>query len=161
MTITIVLVSIFAITALVAILNRISPLRLGSQKKFELCPICAGVSVTWIWILIGLYLLILDPETWTAIVTMLMGGSVVGISYQLEKKISAERSTLLFKTLFIPAGFAAVYYFVTATRPWYAAGALATSLIVALSFLFPRNNERPKTENGTVGALEKEMEKCC
>lgn len=40
---------------------------------------------------------------------MLLGGSVAGIAYQVEQRLPLERSPLLWKILFIPAGFVAAY----------------------------------------------------
>jgi len=98
-------ISILVITTLVWFLNKVL-----SRK---VCPICAGVAGTWIWMLIGILTNQLSVISYQLLVGILMGGSVVGIAYQLEKRLSAGsagwRTPLLWKILFIPIGFAAVY----------------------------------------------------
>src|SRR3989338_11149434 len=97
--ITAAIVSIFGITAMAWFLNRFWPWRI--------CAICAGVSLTWLW-MIGARLLGYAIDM--IVPAVLMGGSVVGLAYQLENKLPPRRSPLLWKTLFIPVGFLAVLY---------------------------------------------------
>jgi len=102
MEIVIALGSIVAITALAAFVN--------TMKVFpvNVCPICTGVALTWFWILGGMYLDTLEPGRWSLVAAIAMGGSVVGIAYQLERRLPRAGSRGLFwKSLFIPAGFAA------------------------------------------------------
>ena len=40
---------------------------------------------------------------------MLMGGSVVGLAFQLGEKLDHGKSLILWKTLFIPTGFVLAY----------------------------------------------------
>jgi hypothetical protein len=152
MTIIIAVLSIFALTGVVWLANRF----LG----FRVCPICAGVSLTWAWLLTG-YLLdfIVDP----VLIAALMGGSVVGIAYQLEKRPSfakaSEGKALLWKTLFMPAGFALVYFVLT--RSWLPAmGATIVLAAIAVAFLTKRATTS-KTEPSAVAELEEKMKKCC
>src|SRR3989344_7525178 len=118
MTIALTVASILGITALAHFAKRILP--------FKVCPICAGVFLTWVWLLgahfLGYRIDLIVPA-------LLMGGAVVGIAYSLEKRslnISAER-LLLWKVLFIPAGFVAAYSLLAQ---------LLTVLLFAAAFLF-------------------------
>jgi len=74
--------------------------------RVPLCPICLGVGGTWLWMLIGRSL---GYSVDAAMLSILLGGSVVGIAFQVERRLPQGRSPLLWKTLFIPAGFAAAY----------------------------------------------------
>src|SRR3989344_2309817 len=98
-------ISILVITTLVWFLNKVL-----SRK---VCPICAGVAGTWIWMLIGILTNQLSVISYQLLVGILMGGSVVGIAYQLEKRLSAGsagwRAPPLWQILFFSIGFAAVY----------------------------------------------------
>ncbi|MDP2664447.1 MAG: hypothetical protein Q8O97_00530 [bacterium] len=95
---TTVIVSIAVITGAVWLVGKVLP--------FKVCPICAGVSGTWLWMLVALFL---GYEIDLVIAAMLLGGSVVGIAYQLEKRLPAGHSPLLWKALFVPAGFVVAY----------------------------------------------------
>jgi len=150
MTIIIVTVSILVITATVWILNWILPLKI--------CPICAGVSGTWLWILTGLYFGLLENESWRIVAALAMGGSVVGIAYQLEKKLSAGKSLFLWKTLFIPAGFIGAYGVLA--EQW-AAFLTVLIFLVLISFVFLTQGKERNSGNRTVSELEKKMKNCC
>lgn len=155
MAILIAITSILAITALVWIFNKISP--------FYICPICAGVSGTWLWMLIGALIGQLPIINYQLPISILMGGSVVGLTYQGEKylvsiKASANK-VLLWKSLFIPAGFATVYGLVTAFWQLFIA-ALAVVGIVAVGFLLPDSGKN-KQENKKISEIEEKMKNCC
>ena len=142
--ITTTIISILSITVLVWLANR----ALGAK-------ICAGVSLTWIVMLAARYLgYEIDP----VILAMLMGASVVGLAYQLEKKLQTNRLQLLWKTFFIPSGFLAAYGLVYSNWPMFL-GAMAWLLVLIYAFLY-----LPKFFHGNnkkVKELEKKMEQCC
>ncbi len=144
-------VSIFAIAGAAWLANKILP--------FGICPVCAGVAGTWLWMLAGIFTNNLQPAIYTLPIAILMGGSVVGIAYQIAKMLSARKSEVLFKMLFIPAGFIAVYSFLSYL--WFVlVPALVFLAIVAWAFL--RGVGDDKTIKGKmVGELEKKMEDCC
>lgn len=160
-------ISIFVITGLVWLFNRVLP--------FKICPICAGVSGTWLWILAGIYLGLLDARSWSLVATIGMGGSVVGIAYQIEKRLPSHRSPLLWKTLFIPTGFIAAYSVISlAVSPsnpsWWTAFIMTTTILIILVLRFsgqPQHsadqlNKTARPErNRRVEELEKKMKNCC
>src|SRR3989344_2086029 len=95
-------ISILAIISLAWVLNRVLP--------FKVCPICVGVFGTWLWMLAAKFL---GYEIDIMIPAILMGGSVVGIAYQIEKRniiagVSANES-FIWKAFFIPGGFVVAY----------------------------------------------------
>lgn len=143
MLITIAVISILAISALAWLVNKVLSL--------AVCPICAGTFLTWVW-LVGAHFL--GYEINLAVPALLMGGTVVGVMYKLEKKFSDLPSArlLLWKILFVPAGFAAAY--AVLEQMWIAFFlAIGFLLLLSLALLSPRAE--------SAGALEKKMEDCC
>ena len=141
--ITITAVSILAISAVAWLFNRILP--------FTMCPICAGVFLTWV-ALVGAYFAGygIDP----VIPALLMGGSAVGVAYQLEKKLGrlSANTRLLWKTFFIPAGFVVAY--AVLEQSW-------TVVLLALVFMFLISLAPLPSRGESARALEKKMEDCC
>ncbi|MDO8552289.1 MAG: hypothetical protein Q7S01_02025 [bacterium] len=147
MLITITVVSILIITGLTWVANKILPV--------QVCPICSGVFVTWAGLLAAHFL---GYEITLIIPALLMGGSVVGIAYQMEKMLagSSQQSRLLLKILFIPAGFVAAYGILAEL---WAAAFLALAFLVLVSFLFLSSRVKPR--EGTVAEIEQKMKDCC
>jgi hypothetical protein len=127
----------------------------GRLLRIPLCPICTGVALTWLWMLVARYL---GVAVDAAMLSILLGGSVVGIAYQLEKRLAGTRSPLLWKTLFIPVGFAAAYGLVAAQWAMLAA-ALLVLLLLSAYFLWPRASVT--TPSDAVQDLESKMKNCC
>ena len=146
MLITITIISILVISAVVWLLNRILP--------FVVCPICAGSFLTWIW-LVGAYFAGYQIDL--VVPAILMGGSVVGIAYQLEKKFRdlPAGKILLWKVLFIPAGFVAAYGILEQLPATFIL-AVVFLLLVSLLLISKTN-----THTEAVASLEKKMEDCC
>ena len=149
MLITITVISILAVSTLAYFAKRILPLKV--------CPICAGVFITWVWLL-GAYFL--GYQINLMIPALLMGGSVVGIAYQLEKKarnLSVER-LLLWKVLFIPAGFVTAYSLLA--QLWTVL-LFAVVFLFLVSFLFLFRSRKLDSREEAVGDIEKKMKDCC
>lgn len=154
MLITLTIASIFAVTGLVVLVNRRLPVSLGG-KKITPCAFCAGVSLTWLWLVIARSAgVAIDP----LIPAILMGGSVVGLSYLVEKKLSSNRQPLYWKLSFVPVGFLAIYAFLT-YRWWLVA--LSLIVMLAVFLFFTRRTHHEPTHDAKIKDLEKEMEKCC
>ncbi len=127
----------------------------GKFLRFPVCPICVGVGATWIGMLAARFAGFAIDATMLAV---LIGGSVVGIAYQLEKRLPGGRSRLLWKTLFFPTGFAAAYG--VAVANWgMAATAAAALLLLSAVFLLP--HRLSGTDDEVVEKLEKRMKECC
>ena len=74
----IAIISILILTSAIWVLNKKLPIKI--------CPVCAGVSLTWLWMLLGMGYGLLSIEKYQFITAILMGGSVVGITNKLEEK---------------------------------------------------------------------------
>lgn len=147
---TVVVTTIGSILALAALAWAASRL-----LRIPLCPVCTGVAGTWLWMLLARYLgVVIDA----AMLSILLGGSAVGVAYQLEKRLAGARSPLLWKTLSIPAGFAAAYGLVAAQWTTLAA-ALLVLLLLSAYFLWPRAGAATPSE--AVQDLESKMKNCC
>ncbi len=149
--------SILIITAVVAALNRFLP--------FPLCPICSGVSATWLFLTAFVIAGFLEREAFMPLVLLLMGGTVVGISYQGERALLwARENPLLWKTLVIIAGMPAAFW--AASRP--NAGLLAAEAMIlgALAYIFflaggSSALAGPEKKSVRIDELEKKMKDCC
>lgn len=149
MLLTITITSIFVITLVAWLANKILP--------FTVCPICAGVFLTWIG-LVSAHLLGYQIDL--VIPALLMGGSVVGIAYQLEKKFRgySAGTLLLWKAFFMTVGFVATYGVLK--KLWIVSvPALAALLLVSLLFLSA--HRVPRTQENTTDEIEKKMKDCC
>lgn len=129
--------SIIGLTVLVWSINRILP--------FSICPICAGVSGTWVWLLLAHFT---DYQIDLTIPALLLGGTVVGIMSKLEKLIE-PKFVLVWKTIFVTAGFLAADSLIT--HHWLI---LAGGIIVAL--LTTITSQRQKPEQG-----KPDLKNCC
>lgn len=84
MIIAIAILSIFALTLLVWLLDKKLPVKI--------CSICAGVTLTWVWMLAGIWLGLLSVARYEFITAILMGASIGGIVTEL-KKLFLKRKT--------------------------------------------------------------------
>jgi hypothetical protein len=145
-----------ALTTIASILA-IAGLAWAASKllQLSLCPICSGVAGTWLWMLVAReYGLAVDAS----MLSTLLGGSVVGVAYQLEKRLAGGRSQLAWKVLFIPVGFASAY--ALADAQWALLGvALLALLLLMAYFLRPRGGAIPSS--AAVQELESKMKNCC
>lgn len=127
----------------------------GRVARLPVCPVCAGVAGTWLWMLAArLAGIAIDG----AVLAMLLGASVVGFAQWIETRLPAGRSPLLWKVLALALGFAAAYGL--AAERWLLALAAAAVLgLVAAFFLRPRRTVAG--DSVAVAKLEERMKKCC
>lgn len=149
MPILIATVSILVITTLVWLLNKLTFLKI--------CPICVGVAGTWAWLLTSAWLSLLPLSGFQLPIAILIGGSVVGIAYQLEKNLSLHRP-LIWKTLFISTGFIAAYGLISFSWRIFLPSAI---LLIILIPIFNQRPKHPKVQNKKVAELENKMKNCC
>lgn len=147
-------------TAIISILTiTLIAWAVGKTTPIKICPICAGVAGTWIWLIAARFMGCAVPIEIPAI---LMGGSVVGIAYQLEKKIvfapSRWRTPLVWKASFIVLGFTTVYTALNSN--WLIFGAAAI-LALTDAALFLALTKARSANTDTVKALEDKMKDCC
>lgn len=148
--ITIALASIFGITLLTWLATRMAPARI----RMLFCPICVGVSVTWIWMLVRYHSgALIDP----AVLALLMGGTVVGLAYRAEPRLNPARSALLWKVLFIPLGFVGMFSLIKAE--WLLAGGSALALVLIFFAFAKRIKEHPPEQR--VEEIEEKLKQCC
>ena len=123
--------------------------------RIPVCPICFGVGGTWLWMVI---VRSLGYAVDTTMLSVLLGGSVAGIAYQVEKRLPQGRSPLLWKTFFISVGFVAAY--ALAASQWALFG-VASAVLVLLTgfFLLPAGGSGQESE--AVEELKKKMQQCC
>lgn len=139
--------SILAIAALAWAAN--------SVLRVRICPICLGVGGTWLWVVVARSL---DFAVDTAMLPILLGGSVAGLAYQLEKHLPQGRSSLLWKTFFIPAGFIAAYGL---ALPDWTVLLAATVVLLLLTAIFFRSPKVQTKDRAAIEKLEQQMKKCC
>ena len=94
----------------------------------------------------------------TSMLPVLLGGSAVGVAYQLERRLPEGRPPLLWMTLFIPAGFIAAYGIALPNWTVLAAAIVALLLLTAIFFAPPRVQAK---DSATVEKLQQQMKKCC
>ena len=146
MTFVFTLVSIIVVTVIVWLVGKASPLKV--------CALCGGVFLTWTALVALRYAgYAIEP----VIPALLMGGSSVGIAFQLEKSLSRGQNALVWKTIFVLAGFTAAYLLLRYEWLWFALAALAFASL-ALIGTRPLQGGR---EGGKVKELEKKLESCC
>ena len=135
----------------------IAALAWAARRAFDLplCPICLGVGGTWLWMLV---VRVLGLPIDTTMLPILLGGSVVGTAYLLEKRLSPGRSGLLWKTLSIPLGFIAAQGLMV--FDWIVV-AVALGALAILIALFFRVDPDPATDSAAVEELKRRMKDCC
>lgn len=90
----IAITSVFIFTIIVWILNK--------KLHIQVCSICAGVTLTWAWLLGGMWLGYLPSSRYEFIVAILMGASIGGIVTELKKwflKIKNEKESAKVESL--------------------------------------------------------------
>ncbi len=150
---------ILVITGLVWALNKLLP--------FKLCPVCAGVSGTWT-ILTALVLgNIINNSSFIIPISILMGGTVVGIAYQGEKSLQwVKRYPIAWKLAVNVIGFPLVYGAVQ-YMSWTT---FSVELVVLAGLIYaffirrgaPAEPHVPHSgDTADVKKIEKGLEQCC
>ncbi|MDP2587261.1 MAG: hypothetical protein Q8P33_00605, partial [bacterium] len=135
------------------------------------CPVCVGVLLTWIGFLAAAYL---GQPIDLTIPAVMMGGSVVGFTYYLEKKLNARRFINAWRVFFVVFGFVTVYALIREEWVWFVITAVVTlasvPVVIGLSKNNPNNNRPPEVARTAVSntqsqqniaAIRKKMEDCC
>lgn len=117
--------------------------------SWRICALCAAVSITWITLLIMSYAGI---EIDSQLITLLVGGSVVGILYLLEDRLEEKYHILrlpFFLTLIVSG-----YLLITLTINWESL--LVLAVVWLLTFLVFSFRQQPWLRSAA-----KEIIKCC
>jgi len=146
----IVIISILIITFATWLLRK--------YLSLKICPICVGVALTWIWLLVGMKLNLLSTVNYQLPVAILMGGTVVGLMSKLEQFVN-QKFILIWKTIFVASGFSAVYGLINTDWTMFAVGAI---LAVVVTFVLKTRGVEPeKQESEQVKKLKEKMKNCC
>lgn len=128
-----------------------------SPLKF--CAICSAVSLTWLGLL-GAYFLNFHQDI--LLIGILMGGSVVGLMYQLEKYFKNKQLTnfWLIRILLISFGFIGVYLLLL--KKWEELmWLLILAILIGFSSLFFVKSQDIDKLNKSEDSLREKLEHCC
>lgn len=128
-TLTIALISIVALYVMGLVAQSIA--------RWRFCALCVSVSATWLWLLVAYLLGRADDKL---LIGILMGGSVVGIMYMLERRLPERFS--LFRLPYLVSMVALVYAVVGGSVVASVLGALVVLWAVALVVYVFRTNDR-------------------
>ena len=131
--------------------------------NIKICPICVIVSGGWLILSAGVAWGYLLSELYAVPISLLMGGTVVGIAYQGEKKLNwASRHPLFWKISIVSLGMPVAYFFVNnLSKPIVI---IELILLILISYFFFVNRPTKSSEskfNNRVRNIEEQMEKCC
>lgn len=127
----------------------------------SLCPICLGVSLTWLTLTALMLSGLLLTTFYLLPTAVLIGGTVVGVVYQGEKKFKAMKGFTP-KLVVLLGGFILAYLFLE-NLSWSTLAA-ATTILIPLAYLFFLRPPRIGTTGASskaVEELEDKMEDCC
>lgn len=125
------LVSILVLTIIFAYLYK--------AKIISICPICAGVIITWVIGVMGIY----TEQEWAnpLIVAILLGASLGALADKY-----GSRFGLIWKTLVVLIGLPAVY-FIVQEKLWFGLGLVAGLVILTLVFGKNRVTHKPYSKD--------------
>ena len=124
----------------------------------KMCPICTGVSLTWFFMLLGIYFGKLPVVDYQLPVAILAGGTVVGLMSKLETFIKINL-ILFWKTVFVLGGFTAVYGLIAFDWKIFSVGAIFT-ILFTLMFKAGKVDEQSQ-KSAKLKELEEKMRNCC
>ena len=128
---------------------------------FSVCAICAGVSGAWVLLSFAILTDLAQAAVYLSVITLLMGGTVVGIAYQAEKKFGWQgEKSFWFRFAIIAVGFYAAHVAVGSLS--WPAFVFELAVLSALAYLFfVRRDASAGPHSLEAGKLEKELENCC
>ena len=127
----------------------------NKKLPIQVCPVCAGVFLTWLWMFIGMFLGKLSIANYQLPISVLMGGTVVGLMSKLEQFIN-PKFVLIWKVVFVVSGFTAVYSLIT--NQW---GIFAIGVIVDIVATFIFKTYGAEKENLNLKKLKEKIKNCC
>lgn len=121
--------------------------------KPKACPICVAVAGTWLWQLVVYFVYPnIVSQLWLGI---LMGGSVIGIMYQIDKKLAGRLSWIVAKPIWVTTGFGLISALIRQQWSWVVLASIILmiiGLVVAVAMFSPESKPSP--------VLEK-LKNCC
>ena len=154
MDIIIALILVAVITAGVKSVSRFLP--------FSVCALCAGVSGAWVLLSLAILTGAAPADLYLPVITLLMGGTVVGIAYQAEKKFGWRgEKAFWFRFAIIFVGFYAAHIAVGGFG--WSVFTIELFVLATLAYLFfiRQDGANLKSHSAKVEKLEKELENCC
>lgn len=127
------------------------------------CPICMGVSGTWLSLSIAVVATYLPLATWEMPIALLMGGSIVGIAYQGVQRIAwAAARPVLWKTLVLVPGFALAHAALrNLSLVVIVIEMIILSIIMYAYFWRTRARQYAEYRGGRLAAIKKQLKNCC
>src|SRR3989344_8334509 len=138
------IILVVVITLIFSVLNKWLP--------FKICPICAGVSGSWLLLTAGIVL-----GRWSGDyklpIAMLMGGTVVGIAFQGEAKLDwAKKGIYVWKVPVIILGMPIAYWLFKNMSPWtLAVEVMFLSFLVYYLFVISHQHSDSHVDDRHVG----------
>jgi hypothetical protein len=142
--------SILVLTALAGLLRR--------ALWPSLCPLCAGVAGTWMWLLAAHWS---GLEVDLRVPALLLGGSAVGLANLGEKRLAGARAgaVLPWKVAVVVTGFGTAALLLAASWAGVAVGAVLLAALLALpALLAPGAPQGPAPHEEELLA---QLRKCC
>lgn len=131
--------------------------------RYNICPICAAVSSTWLLMSAGVAWGYLTATAFLIPISLLMGGTVVGIAYLGEKRFNwAVQHPQKWKSVVTVIGMTIAYLLVTNLAKFVVG--IELIIIITLAYLFfIKKPTKPNVgvKDTEVGRIEKQMEQCC
>lgn len=131
--------------------------------RIKICPICVTVGGTWFVLSVSVVWGYLSPERFIIPISILMGGSVVGIAYQgIQKYEWAMKHSLPWKFIVIFTGMPAAYFLVSNLSERTVFIEFVVLMIIAYLF-FVKWQEKPRgsDKDSKIRDIEKKMKQCC
>lgn len=123
---------------------------------FRVCPVCAGVSLTWLGILFMLDFGLISKD-FLLPAGILMGGSAVGITYKLDTRIKNRKLSFWFQLFSVCILFGTVFSVIS--KEWKALIVyLMFYFILLLLIFYVFDSSRSGQAQGKV---KKYLEECC
>lgn len=143
---------IIGFTALTYFFNKIT--------HWKTCVICAGVSLAWLTLIALMLSGFLASSFYFLITSMLMGGTVVGIAFQGEKRFKWAKNLFYWKAPVVIIGFI-IAYLLLINISWatFAVELVLLGFLTYFLFLQPSGDRSPQGES--VSKLEEELKDCC
>ena len=127
---------------------------------YKICPVCAGVSLTWLLISAGIVTGLLEADSWKLIIAIAMGGTAAGIAFQAEKRFNWHSPIM--KLLLIIIGFILAYFAVGNIGLWtLTAEAVIILFLGYLFFISKVGNGINISDSKKLKELEEKMKDCC
>lgn len=127
---------------------------------FKICIICAGVSLSWLTLTALILGGLVSSSLFLTPIAILMGGTVVGIAFQGEKKFKWAQNLFYWKAPVTIIGFS-IAYLLLANMSW-AAFTIELVLLGILAYVFfPQPAIALPQTKRNISEVEKKLEDCC